>query len=89
MLVWPLSIAGHVLLNKLIRQVGKTRLELTLLGIAHLAVTIASHLLLWHLWDTRVYGGHSDYETLAAGQAGINIGAAIVLYQWYKNVKAK
>ena len=89
MLVWPLSIAGHVLLNKLIRLVGKTHLELTLLGIAHLVVTIATHLLFWHLWNIRVYGGHPDYETIAAEQAGILIGAAIVLYQWYKNVKAK
>lgn len=79
-LVWPLFIISHLFLGWLNERIGKTRRERLALGIAHMASTLCAHLLFQWLWNTYVYHGSPDGETIGVGQLGMIVGLIITLY---------
>ena len=87
LLVMPLFIVCHILLDRLNRHVGKTCRERMALGIVYIISTICAHGLFQWLWNTRVYHGEPDTETIAGGQALILIGLAITGYQLNRSLK--
>ena len=87
LLFWPLMIVCHILLDRLNRKAGRRRWERIVLCAAHAAATVCAHLVFYRLWDTRVYGGHPDNETVAAWQLGLATGLAVTLYQLCRGIR--
>lgn len=86
LLVMPLFILCHILLNILNLHCGRTRFAIKVLSITHIVFTIGAHLLFQWLWDTYVYGGRPDAETIGAGQLLILIGIGITSFQLMHNL---
>lgn len=86
LLVMPLFILCHYLLNRLNLYCGRTRREIKALSIAHIVFTVGAHLLFQWLWSTYVYGGRPDAETIAAGQLVLLIGVGITSFLLMHNL---